>query len=350
VRTPSETLRLEWTDIYWDVSKFKVTSPKTEHHEGKAERLVPIFPELLPYLREAFEQAPEGARYVINRTRDPKVNWRTRLLKIIRRAGLTPWPKPFQNMRATRETELADEYPAHVVTAWIGNSERVATDHYLQITEEHWKSAAESGAVALQKAVQQGVSPTLTESQDLTQVLANCDSVRDGERICDIKEHARRDSNPQPLGPKADINYRLLAPKPLLGRHFTQFLRCLQALANAVSRSPQVTEIPQRCETGVFVLRKIPSGQFEPWPARDAQEGSWRRISRVRGRNRPWVTLRPTRAGRGNLGAGMAALASLPLWPSRGLLLDGILRRPETGRAPQPRALFHELAIASVSA
>jgi hypothetical protein len=198
VRTPSETLRLEWTDIYWDVSKFKVTSPKTEHHEGKAERLVPIFPELLPYLREAFEQAPEGARYVINRTRDPKVNWRTRLLKIIRRAGLTPWPKPFQNMRATRETELADEYPAHVVTAWIGNSERVATDHYLQITEEHWKSAAESGAVALQKAVQQGVSPTLTESQDLTQVLANCDSVRDGERICDIKEHARRDANPPP--------------------------------------------------------------------------------------------------------------------------------------------------------
>ena len=35
--------------------------------------------------------------------------------RIIRRAGLTPWPKPFQNLRSTRETELAETYPLHVV-------------------------------------------------------------------------------------------------------------------------------------------------------------------------------------------------------------------------------------------
>ena len=37
------------------------------------------------------------------------------LLKIIARAGLEPWAKLFQNLRATRETELAEIYPMHVV-------------------------------------------------------------------------------------------------------------------------------------------------------------------------------------------------------------------------------------------
>jgi integrase len=189
---------LEWTDILWDVSKFRVTSPKTEHHEGKAERLVPIFPELLPYLREAFEKAPEGSRYVINRTRDPKVNWRTQILRIIRKAGLTPWPKPFQNMRATRETELADQFPAHVVTAWIGNSERVATDHYLQITEEHWNRGAESGALPAQKPSQQGAARPAQNVADLPEVLAGCEDMREAAAFCDIQEYARSDSNTRP--------------------------------------------------------------------------------------------------------------------------------------------------------
>jgi hypothetical protein len=43
------------------------------------------------------------------------VNWRTRFTKIIRRAGEEPWPKLFANLRATRETELTETYPGHVV-------------------------------------------------------------------------------------------------------------------------------------------------------------------------------------------------------------------------------------------
>jgi len=38
-------------------------------------------------------------------------------------------PKLFQNLRSTRETELMETYPAHVVCAWIGNSEAVARKH-----------------------------------------------------------------------------------------------------------------------------------------------------------------------------------------------------------------------------
>ena len=94
-----------------------VTSPKTEHHEGKESRLVPLFPELRPYLETAFDQAEAGSEFVIARRRDGNVNWRTQLERIIARAGLTPWPKLFQNLRSTRETELAETFPLHVVTA-----------------------------------------------------------------------------------------------------------------------------------------------------------------------------------------------------------------------------------------
>ena len=63
-------------------------------------------------------------------------------------AGLEPWPKLFQNLRLTRETELAEEYPLHVVCAWIGNSQPVAAKHYLQVTESHFEKAVLKAYVA----------------------------------------------------------------------------------------------------------------------------------------------------------------------------------------------------------
>jgi len=45
-------------------------------------------------------------------------------------------------MRSSRETELAQKYPLHVVTAGIGNSAMIAAKHYLQVTEEDFAKAA----------------------------------------------------------------------------------------------------------------------------------------------------------------------------------------------------------------
>jgi integrase len=144
LRCPSEHLALRWDAIDWERDRMTVTSPKTEHHEGGESRVVPIFPELRPFLAEAFEQAEPGSEYVITRYRAKNSNLRTQFERIIRRAGESPWPKLFQNMRASRETELSAEYPLHVVCAWIGNSPQVARDHYLQVTDEHYRQAAES--------------------------------------------------------------------------------------------------------------------------------------------------------------------------------------------------------------
>ena len=139
LRCPSEVLELRWSDINWETEKILIRSPKTEHHVGKESRIIPLFPELADELSDGQELAT--SEFVVTRYRDAGQNLRTTFLKIIDRAGLNRWPKPFQNLRTTRETELADEFPIQAVTAWIGNSEAVARKHYLQVTDEHFERA-----------------------------------------------------------------------------------------------------------------------------------------------------------------------------------------------------------------
>jgi len=169
LRVPSEVRLLRWADIDWERGRIRVPSPKTEHHEDGAERIIPLFPELRSHLLNAFEHAEEGGEWCIARYRDPSVNLRTQLQKIIRRAGLVPWPKLWQNLRSTRETELADEFPIHVVCKWIGNSQPVAARHYLQLTDEHFERAAGCAAhpKAAQKAAQKAHETTGNELNDL---------------------------------------------------------------------------------------------------------------------------------------------------------------------------------------
>jgi integrase len=155
LRCPSEILNLERADINWAHDKMHIRSSKQEHLESGGERWVPIFPELRPYLEEVFELAPEGSIYVITRYRDDSANLRTGLNRIIKRAGLEPWERPWHNLRASRQTELAKGFPLHVVCYWLGNKAAVAEAHYLQVTDADFERAAKSGARALQNQRQQ---------------------------------------------------------------------------------------------------------------------------------------------------------------------------------------------------
>lgn len=153
LRTPSETLLLRWGDIDWERSRMKVTSPKTAHHPGDECRWLPIFPEVHRHLEEAFAAAPEGCEYIITRYRYAGCNLRTQFKRIIHRAGLKPWGKLWQNLRSSRETELVSEFPVHVVCAWLGNSPAVAAKHYLQVTEDHFRQAAQNPAQQVPETV-----------------------------------------------------------------------------------------------------------------------------------------------------------------------------------------------------
>lgn len=160
LRCPSETLSLKWQHIDWANNRITVPSPKTEHHAGGAYRTIPLFPELAGLLSEAFEMAAEGAEFVITRYRDAvTTNLRTQFLKIIKRAGLKPWPRLFHNMRANRQTELENDFPSHVVCAWLGNSEKVARDHYLHVQDAHFERAIQNAQQNAQQPVRDsGVS------------------------------------------------------------------------------------------------------------------------------------------------------------------------------------------------
>ncbi|MCA9110654.1 MAG: phage integrase SAM-like domain-containing protein [Planctomycetaceae bacterium] len=145
LRCPSEVLSLRWCDIDWENDRMIVSSPKREHHEGGELEVVPLFPEIRPYLDECYDLAEDGAEFVISRYRKFDSNYGTLLTKHIRQAKLKPWPKPFQNLPSTQETELAEEFPMHVVCSWIGNSQLVAAKHYQQVTDDHFKAAQKVG-------------------------------------------------------------------------------------------------------------------------------------------------------------------------------------------------------------
>jgi len=183
LRCPSEHLSLTWDDIDFEHGRMTVHSPKTKKYEGKESRLVPLFPELRPHLEALFNERekelgrpPSAADHVITGYRGRATNLRTQLQRIIKRAGVKTWPKLFQNLRASRATELAAEFPAHVAAAWLGHSTFIAQKHYWQVTDVDFDRAvsATTGEAQL-KALQigcgcleSGRSAALPETQENT--------------------------------------------------------------------------------------------------------------------------------------------------------------------------------------
>lgn len=109
---------------------------------------LPYFAELKPYLLEARNQAEEQATYVVdrivaNRQRSGRQgrNLRKPFQDFIRRAGNTLWPKPFQNLRVTRENELERQFSPNAVQSWIGHTRRVAEKSYLVVTDGDFDKA-----------------------------------------------------------------------------------------------------------------------------------------------------------------------------------------------------------------
>jgi len=182
LRCPSEHLALKWGDVDWDAGRFTVRSPKTEHHEGGESRLVPLFPEVrteLWNLYQSIEWDPEtqpkpSEEPIIASKRSTNANLRTRLYKIVRRAGLTPWPKLFQNLRSTRATELAGAHPEHVAAAWLGHSTLVAKKHYWRVTDQDFERATGSNR-------EKSVSGNVSGTQVKTAGCSNPDDATDTE-------------------------------------------------------------------------------------------------------------------------------------------------------------------------
>jgi integrase len=153
LRCPSELVPLTWGDIDWKKGQFIVHCIKTEGHDGRETRTVPLFPELRPYLEACYRSKERHPKKVISRLENPKTNLRTQMIRILKRAGITVWPKLFQNLRSSRESELMKVHGVELACEWIGNTPAVATKHYLQVAEEDYERALEAWRALNRQAV-----------------------------------------------------------------------------------------------------------------------------------------------------------------------------------------------------
>jgi integrase len=193
LRSPSETLNLKWGDVDWDAQTMRVASPKTAK-QGKPFRIVPIFASLRPYLQDAWDAAPDGAVFCIERYRSQDVNLRTHFQRLIERAGVKSWPRLWHNLRASCETDLTDKFPLHVAAAWLGNTPKVAEKHYLSVKPEHV-----AAAVALNRVVQGVVqNPSKTDeigNQRETPIVPNQREIPLFPTVLTCEEYTLLDSN-----------------------------------------------------------------------------------------------------------------------------------------------------------
>lgn len=264
---------MRWECIDWDKRRITVISPKTARHPGGGQRIIPLFPELVSPLNDAYETAPEGAVYVITRHRsqaESEAGWRnsnlrTRFGKIIRRAGLEPWPKPFHAMRASRETELTEKYPVQTAAAWLGNSPAIALKHYLRVLPEHFDRAIRDGTEAAQNQAQcahaRGRSgrdeaqetPENPEKHELLRRHTNTPA--DGEGLEPVSVSALATSasaeRPNPRGAKSGA----------LGAHLAEIPSDLQVVIDAWPT------LPEEARVGILAIIEAtdstPSGEGE---------------------------------------------------------------------------------------
>jgi integrase len=139
LRSPSETHALTWADIIWDQGKMNVPVSKLERFPGKDRRLVPIVPKLMTILEQAFAEAPAGQVKVVTLDRPA----RRQFHHIIERAGLIVWPRTWQALRQSCQTQWDQEYGIFVSSQWIGHNVDVAAKHYSMIPDDVWTRATE---------------------------------------------------------------------------------------------------------------------------------------------------------------------------------------------------------------
>ncbi len=151
LRVPSELVGLQWSDLAPRASGgrrqmfLRVTSEKTKHHGGHhVERLVPVCSELLSILERCRAAVEPGETRIVPSVSNGTANLRTEFQRLIARAGLEAWEKPFQNCRSSCECDWLEQFPGRIaaIAKWMGHSAAIAMKHYAQVLPHHADGAA----------------------------------------------------------------------------------------------------------------------------------------------------------------------------------------------------------------
>jgi hypothetical protein len=104
--------------------------------------------ELLSILEHCRAATEPGETRIVPSVADGAANLRTEFLRLIARAGLEVWEKPFQNCRSSCECDWLEQFPGRIaaIARWMGHSPTVAMKHYAQVLPHHADGAAADAA------------------------------------------------------------------------------------------------------------------------------------------------------------------------------------------------------------
>lgn len=210
LRIPSESHLLTWSDVDFENARLTVHSPKTEHHDGHDQRIVPIMPKLMELLQDRFDEADEGQECLVTISGKGAVIRRVR--SIWKRAGVEPWKRLWQTLRQSCEKEWAMTIPQYAVSKFIGHSITISGRHYANdVPRELFDRIVNAGdgdaEKAQRKAQQNTPEPTGIERNRTT--AADDDDGRSSSSFkdfqpnsispCQTRRWSRGESNPRPV-------------------------------------------------------------------------------------------------------------------------------------------------------
>jgi integrase len=153
----TEPLSLTWEHISWGTNRMTVLAPK-QRSPSKRLRVIPIWPEVKPWLDQQYHEAPDdgSCQWVIWRRRyefdtDPDARSTgaalySRLQKQLIRNGIIPWPRLTQNLRCSGETERSRSglWKDWEIAYWWNHDVRIQRKHYLQVTDDAFDRAVQT--------------------------------------------------------------------------------------------------------------------------------------------------------------------------------------------------------------
>ncbi len=102
---------------------------------------MPIFPEVLDLLVSIPSQSRTGKVVQWSRSQESVTQLLKRHVETIQGED-NCWPKVFQQLRSTLQTELDAELEPYVVNEWLGHDSSTAERHYQQVTPAHLQRAS----------------------------------------------------------------------------------------------------------------------------------------------------------------------------------------------------------------
>lgn|GEM_PF-2186375 len=138
----SEAVLVTWRDVDFEKGRLVVHSPKTERIDGRAQRIIPLFPAVRKTLLE--QQKEETILSLDDRIIPVSRRWAWCFIRgLLKRKGLPQYPRLVQNLRSSASIDIYRRYGELAENNWLGHSAATAKEHYLHVLDSEFQRAVE---------------------------------------------------------------------------------------------------------------------------------------------------------------------------------------------------------------